>query len=429
MRHLNDPALIIWLTQNGGQLHDSLHRMIEGELNRYARLACEGKTAELADIQENAPKAIPDELMHTLWRLLLTGRVKSVWHRLDIYRWSQQFQRYGLTATLRLELRKLLSPKVTLKKRFRWSDSEEITTAPISLEQLVNWEIVLTTDHVHSALRGVLGTAGWRNALPDMLDEFQRLLRDALDLFCELGAANEHEDRSYWDMPSISPHQQNRGFHDWVTLIELLRDAWLIVREIDPARATQIARDWFTLPYPTFKRLALFAASHDGCVPGDQWANWLLADNAWWLWSSSTLRETMRLLVLQGAKLLPETMEKLVAAILGGPPREMYRDGIEPEQWKSLVDHSVWLHLAKIKDGGGQLGQPGEQRFQDLSEAHPKWRVADDEHDEFSFWIGVTRGPDDEGDVERDIAPLKREDLVIWLKKPASVVSHNYSRI
>jgi hypothetical protein len=47
-----------------------------------------------------------------------------------------------------------------------------------------------------------------------------------------------------------------------VALIELLRDAWLATRGRDPEGARRIALGWFEMSYPTFKRLALFAAAH-----------------------------------------------------------------------------------------------------------------------------------------------------------------------
>jgi hypothetical protein len=119
VRHLNDPALIIWLAQRGERLHDRWAVLIEQELDRFARLAREGKTTELDEIGAHAPNAIPGPLMQTLWRLLLTGRVKSSRDRLNLYRWMDRLKRDGLTATLRLELRDLLSPKVTLQKPLR----------------------------------------------------------------------------------------------------------------------------------------------------------------------------------------------------------------------------------------------------------------------------------------------------------------------
>ena len=418
VRHLDDPALILWLAQRGGQLHDRLVRLIEDKLDTFARLEREGNMGELAHIRAQSPNAIPRPLLRPVWRLLLTDRVKSPRREPDLYRWKGRLKRDGLTATLRFELREILAPKVALKKPFRWREDDTQTEAPERLKQLVDWELVLAADHVHSALRDRADAEDWRGALPALLDDFQQLLRDALDLLRELGETDDRSDRSHWDLPSISPHWQNRGFRDWVALIELVRDSWLAVREIDPARATQVAQAWFAVPYSTFKRLALFAASHDGCTAPHQWVGWLVADDVWWLWSDDTKRETLRLLVLQGFHLTPQARGRLEAAILAGPPRAMYRDDLDPGRWQDLVDYSVWLHLAKLKSSGGNLGSAATERLGALSAAHPEWRLANNESDEFSRWMSGTGDPDFEDNRDVELAPRKRGELVDWLKRP-----------
>lgn len=418
VRHLDDPRLIIWIAERGGQMHDRWPRLIEHELDRFASLEREEKTSELDEIRLHAPKAIPSPLMRTLWRLLLSSRVKSPWHDPDLYRWKGRLKREGLTATLRLELRELLAPKIVLKKPFRWCDDDSSSAdEPTRIKQLVDWELALAADHVNSALRD-LADEHWVSALPLLLDDFQQLLRDALDLLRELGEADDRSDRSHWDLPSITPHWQNRSFRDWVSLIELLRDAWLAIRANDSARATRIAQSWFELPYPTFKRLALFAASQDDCLPPVQWVNWLLTDDAWWLWSTDTGREVFRLLVLQGRHLTGVAQQNLEEAILAGPPREMYRDDLEEDRWKDLVARSVWLHLAKLNISGLALGTPAAARWVGISTTHPEWELATNERDEFSHWMSGTGDPDYEDSRDVDIAPRKRQELVQWLTKP-----------
>lgn len=418
VRHLDDPRLVIWIAERGGQLHDRWPWLIEHELDRIASLEREGKTSELDEIRLHAPKAIPNPLMRTLWRLLLSSRVKSPWHDPDLYRWKGRLKREGLTATLRLELRELLSPKVVLKKPFRWGDDDSSSTdEPTQIKQLVDWELALAADHVHSALRD-LADEHWASALPLLLDDFQQLLRDALDLLRELGEADDRSDRSHWDLPSITPHWQNRGFRDWVSLIELLRDAWLAIRANDSARATRIAQNWFEVPYPTFKRLALFAASHDDCIQPEQWVDWLLEEGAWWLWSTDTGREVFRLFVLQGRHLAGAAQDRLEAAILTGPPREMYRDDLETNRWQDLVARSVWLHLAKLNTSGLALGAPAAARLAEISTSYPQWQLAANERDEFSHWMSGTGDPDYEDSRDVDIAPRKRQELVQWLTKP-----------
>lgn len=417
VRHLDDPTLILWLAQRGGVLHDQLVRLIERQLNAFACLEREGKSDELMRIRVQAPNAIPRPLLRPVWRLFLTGRVKSSSHNLDLYRWKDRLQREGLTATLRFELRELLAPKITLKAPFRWRDLESGSKAPEHLKQLVDWELVLAADAVWPWLRDLADALAWRSALPTLVDDLQQLLRDALDLLRELGDADDRGDRSHWFLPSITPHWQNHGFYDWVALIELLRDAWVAVREGNPTRATQIAQAWFALPYSTFKRLALFAAGQDDCIAPDQWVDWLVADDAWWLWSVDTGRETMRLVVLQGRHLGPRAQDRLESAILVGPPRAMYRDNLEPGRWQDLVDHPVWLRLGKLQSSGVRLGSAASKRMAALTAEHPEWRLASNERDEFSSWTSGTGDPDYEDSREVDLSPRKRGELIEWLKR------------
>src|SRR6185437_4533314 len=186
VRHLNDPALVVWLSQRGGQLNDRWRWLIEEKMVHFARLTSEENTAELDNIRTQAPNAFPSPLMQTLWRLLLVGRVKSPWPRANLYSWEDRLKRDGLTTTLRLELRELLSPKVTMKQPLRWSTGEESaeeesTVEPTRIKQLVDWELALTADHVPFSIQEMMNDECWRAALPELLDDFQQLLRDALD--------------------------------------------------------------------------------------------------------------------------------------------------------------------------------------------------------------------------------------------------------
>lgn len=415
-RHLNDPALVLWLADRGGQLGNQWPWLIERKLDELYELERDGKEAELEAIRVDAPNAIPSPLMRRLWRLLSAGRVKAHRTDIDLYMWQQRLKRDGFSTTLRLELRDLLSPRITLRKPMRWGQDTAPSVEPTRVRHLVDWELVLVADHVHSALRD-LSSDAWRAALPKLLDDLQILLLDALDLLRELDEANEESDRSYWDMPSISDHRQNRGFRDWVALIELLREAWLETRAIDPLRAGAVARAWFAQTYPTFKRLALFAASHDGAIDPDLWVEWLIGGNAWWLWSIDTRREAIALLRLQGPQLTSEGLARLEGAILMGPPRERYSDEMTPEDWKALSDRYVWLRLAKLRSVGVNLGKEATLRLDALTTQYPSWEVAVDERDEFSHWMSGSSDPDYKRHTVVDRAPVKADELVHWLKK------------
>lgn len=429
MRHLDDPRLIIWIANQGGQIHENWAEMINDQITRYASLRLLGKTDELEMVRSKAPKAIPSPLMCKLWRLLLCGRLYSPARGPQLYRWQARFNQEGLTTPLRLELRELLTPRVSLREPFRLGveegDPGTTTREPTRIRDLVNWELVLTDGPYHSGFDDV-EEERWRESLPFLFDDFQQLLRDALDLQRELGDADELSDRSDWDLPSISPHRQNRGLHDWARLIELLRDAWLTIRDSNPIRATVIAQEWFNFPYPTFKRLALYAASQDGCIPPEQWVDWLLADDAWWLWSLGTGREVFRLIVLQAHHLADADQYRLEQAILVGPPRHMYYHDISDERWESLVTRSIWLHLAKLESSGLALSAEAKQQLVELSNAHPRWQLAADERDEFSHWISGTGDPDFQDDWVIVDAPRFRRKLVKWLTRPEETNRHFY---
>jgi SIR2-like domain len=415
IRHLNDSALLLWLVKPGGQLHDDLVWWIEHRLDELAKLEREGNTAELARIRANAPNAIPGALMRTLWRLLLTGRVKSWLRDFDLYRWRDRFNRDGLTTSLRLELRETLTPRVSLREPFRLETEEGESREPERIKELVEWEIVLSTEHVHSSLRDLPKDERWTAALPELLADFSALLRDALDLMRELGGAEDRSDLSYVHQPSIGEHPQNKDFHDWTALIELTRDAWLATVAQAPARAALVAEFWSHTPYPLFRRLAFFAATQDDVIANRRALDWLLADAHWWLWSVETEREAMRLLVALAPQLDEAMLRELEDAVLAGPPREMFKDDIEPERWARIVDREIWLRLAKVEEAGAVLGVAGKERLGALSARYPQWTLATDQRDEFPFWMG------DGDDLRKFVAtPRRRRDLIEWLKQQPS---------
>lgn len=69
-----------------------------------------------------------------------------------------------------------------LRRPFRYSEDDSSSTdEPLRIKQLVDWELVLTADYVRSTLFD-LADESWKSSLPYLLEDFQQLLRDALDL-------------------------------------------------------------------------------------------------------------------------------------------------------------------------------------------------------------------------------------------------------
>lgn len=388
LRHLDDPKLLLWLINRGGQLHERLVWLIEGRLDELDKFTSDGNTSELGRIRASAPNAIPRQAMRTLWRLLLNGHVKSGLRNLSLYRWHDQFKRDGLTASVRIALRATLTPCLSLREPFRWSGADDGDQEKDQIKNILEWEVVLASEHVHSSLRDIPKNDQWTAALPELLEDFNALLRDALDLMRELGGVSREQDHSYVRQPSISAHSQNNDFNDWTALIELTRDAWLATAEKSPERARAMAESWmYGNSYPLFRRLAMFAAAQGRVISLRQALDWLLADDRRWLWSEETRREAMRLLVSLTPQLDAAMQVELEQAILSGPPRNLYRVDIEHDAWNNIVDHGVWLRLAKFAQTGATLSEAGQTRLDTLSADHP-WQLAVDESDEFPIWMG-----------------------------------------
>jgi len=385
LRHLDDPKLLHWIIKSGGQLHDRMIWLIEHRFDELDKLTSDGNTTELERIRANAPGAIPRPAMRVFWSLLLNGHITSELHGQTLERWARQFRRDGLTVSARLALREILKPYVLLSEPYIWPEAVGEDNTQEYINRRIKWEVVLAVDDVGSSLHNLSKNEQWTAALPELLDDFNSLLRDALDLMRELGEMNGERVRSHIHRPSISDHPQNKNFRDWTVLIELTRDAWLATAVKSPERAQIMAETWAHGPCPVFRRLAFFAAAQEGIISSQQAINWLLTDERRWLWSAETKRETIRLLV----SLIPQLDEKmqveLEQAILFGPPRNLYPD-ITPIEW----DHAVWLRLAKTAQAGATFSEAGQSRLDTLSAQYP-WQLETDERDEFNFWIETTQ--------------------------------------
>ncbi len=412
-RHLDDPALFLWLVKHGGQLHPNFARIIGERLDHLAELEFSDKHEQLDRIRERSPNAIPRAPMRTLWRLMLSRRVIFWTRESSLFRWRIRLKHEGLTASLRQELREYLMPRVSVSQPLEWQQKLKEDDAQKSIKDLVAWELVLSASHVHSGLGDLSDDVHWSEALPVLQPDFTALLRDALDLMQELGGANAKSDHSYMHQPSISVHPQNRDFRDWTALINLTRDSWLATAHRSPELAVLTAESWWHTPYPLFRRLAFFAAAQPNLLAPGRALEWLLAEDRWWLWSVETQREAIRLLVTLAPKLQGAMLQELEVAVLAGPPREMFRADIEPDDWTRIVDQEVWLRLKKVTVAGAVWNAQGLARLAELSTLYPDWELAKEERDEFPYWIG-------DGSEWRkfEAAPRRRRELVEWLKKP-----------
>ncbi|HRV71332.1 MAG TPA: SIR2 family protein [Thermovirgaceae bacterium] len=413
-RHLDDSKLILWLANQGGQLHPFFMDLVKSKIEELDELERSGENKKFNHVKNKSLKGIPSLQMRTLWDLFLSGRIKKKNHTLDIYDWFRHFKHSGLTPVLRMELREFLSPKVNISAPIPWPELG-ISEESDSIKKLVDWNIELSSDDMHTALENWSRKPEWHEVLPNLLNDFTSSLHDVLDLMQGLDGAGEKSDLSYIHQPSISEHPQNKAFRDWTILIELARDAWIATAQTNRTKARLAAENWWQISFPLFKRLVFFASTYDDVVEKRQALEWLLTDEQWWLWSLETEREAIRLIVALSSKWNVKEMGKLEQAILLGPPRSMYREDIKPERWERIIDREIWLRLAKIQNAGGLLSNGAANKLAKLIDKYPKWRLAENESDEFPFWMGM--GMEDEEWRQFVRVPRRRRKLVEYLKE------------
>lgn len=396
VRHLTDPTLILWVAARGGTIHPAFGALI----------------------RKGLAASPPPPPLRTLWRLVLSNRVRGRPLFPDLYQWFDDLNALGyLSATLRTTLRALLAPMVSLNKPFRLREDTADGDSDSTLRNMVDWEVVLTSEHVHYVLRDSKGSEVWQASIGALLSDFTDVLREAFDLMRELGGANDLSDLSYIHQPSIEEHPQNQYFQEWTALVELLRESWVAAARTNARAAYLETERWGNYRYPIFRRFTLFAATHNAVFTGVQSLGCLLEDGGWWLWSSETQREALQLLGHVVPRLSSEQLIVLEEAILVGPPRDMFRDDITADQWISVVHNSVWLRLAKWRDSGVALLPAGEARISALAVGQPERAQTVADQSEFAFWMGSG------GDWREFVpAPIDYRELPSWLQEhPGSV--------
>lgn len=415
-RHLGDPNLLIWFADQGARLSNQMRNLIRERLKAVAVDAKKDQEV-VAKIISDSPNYFPDSTIKFLWDLMIANKIFAKNPTSDLYLWLHNFQSEGLTTASRIELKALLSPSVMLRKAIHWKEEVQDESKNDSIRKLIDWEVVLASDHSHFAIRDFSRIPEWQTALPILIDEFNSLLLEALTLKSDLGDANYWGDRSYIDQPSISDHSQNRNFHDWTVLVVLCRDAWLSLAATNSNNALRYAEGWLSQPFPIFKRLSLFTATHEAIVPIGLAYQWLLTDDAWWFWSVETQREVMQLLLHLGRLLDAKQMSDLEDVLLSGPPKKMFRDGIEDENWLRVQDRSIWLRLSKLSIAGAKLKKTSLDRLAKISNAYPDWEILENQQDDFPYWLESGWYGDRVPWKKYQQTPVNFDELIDYLKR------------
>ena len=218
-------------------------------------------------------------------------------------------------------------------------------------------------------------------------DELTMRLCEALDWFREFGLASQDYDNSHIEYRSISPHEQNKHPHAWTQLIALVRDSHdALVASGDNNTAERLARRWHSIPYPVFRRLALYTATEHDDSDVKFGLEILLSGPHPTLWDHHIMRETLRFLRKRGQHFCDEQLASLIKAILKGPPRRMFREDLTDDEWRAVRDKRIILRLHKLKESGLSLPRSAQKAYERI-QSDQQWEPAGDHSEEFGLFI------------------------------------------
>lgn len=397
-RHHGDPNLVLRAARHG--LSPQLQQLLQDRVSDGAK-GSSGKGAPA------------DEGVLAVWDLVLAGRTRRREEFSDGFGWVRRFEETGYNRRSKREFISLFRPFVELRPAHSFEG-----IARKGIREHFEWDLELEQEHAYSVYGDIKKSSRAVQRLPELIDDLESLLEDLVDIVRLLNDGGDDAERHMVDLPSIEEHHQNRAFHDWTVLVELLRDAWEQELQVASEQAQRRVERWAASASPIFRRLALYSASRTTVLEGATWVEWLLSNDGQQLWGAPYKREVCRLLVKQGSALDAKQGERLEDALLAGPPSSTY--GLEADD-PILVQHVkrvVWLRLSKMQASGRPLSQQAKRRLQNISEDHPDWELAANESDEFSFWMGVTGDPEFELLETKESAPRRLSPLIKWLKVP-----------
>jgi len=371
LSHLENGYLIRWVIDQGVCLHPEFNDMVKRKI---------------------AAQPINEPYL-SFWQIVTSTRIccGSASHSIG-YEEVQKI--IGKSNKLDLfAFRHLLRSSYKISKSFYWGDNDKYkATKPYDVEVVIginNW-----------AFKKLVKSELYPTKFTGLIDTVTGALFEVLELQAFIKQASAKSDRSNWDIVSIEPHQQNSHFRNWVILVELCRDLWGALFDINMAKAKSILHIWKSYKYPIFRRLVLHSFTVRNVVSQYDALNYLLEDDGLWLWSVSTRREVFRLLNKIWPQMKQSAAQRLLKLINIGPKREFYPRELTDERFELRLDRERWLFLAKLESFGREpFGSSGEL-FRRIKLQYPQWALKENGRDEFSHWHSSSSG--NETDITQD---------------------------
>jgi SIR2-like domain len=338
------------------------------------------------------------------WRLLLLAKRPKSAGILDDswYLAADNIKRGEADFEARQLVRRILRPRLDVKKTLRWGDEAKDPNASETLHDLLRVEFDPAEDPPASEI-----LAAWPQAAAQEIALFRTLDRAMLDALEEAEDVGLFEgwDRTSYDVPSVAAHRQNAHHSGFYPITRALADLWHRIAARDVNRARTFAQPWSDSPFLLVRRLALFAFEHAAFSPQEAAAAILKLDQETF-WTSGAQVEIMRILLGRWAQFSDTDRLAIEARLRRGVPRDLYRaDAFEDEdEWNSIWDSSIYRRLKRIEQTGGALTEESQALLAEISARHPKWQPSAGDRDDFHVWHESRSGPDGQPELLADIA-------------------------
>ena len=384
--HLHVPQVLEWVLRNGGHLHPGLRLEVKEQL-----------AASDASI---SPR------LKVLWTIVSHHEPTDHWR----LRWTSQQHQAACSEFERRQIEdeavKSLAPRLIVQsgpvswRALQWSsDKNEDPLQDLCHLKLVSgdpdsWSQIENIVQDNAVLARHAGT------LTGYLQQALVLLDD--DDSC-------HSDSSLY-RPSIAPHDQNWDDHDWTVLINLARDSYLALTDVDRAGGDNLLRNWALSRKPLFRRLALHALTENTKSDIQIARKLLLGGRRPGLWESELRREVLRFIRLGGSRLPRSLRVEIVRTIHAGPKA---KKATMPAHYAEVIRHEKALRLQRLAASGARLDKVSKAL---ASEVVPDMDGEFDDHDEFTVWHGEARRIGDEEYLPHDLLGGSVADVVGAIK-------------
>lgn len=377
VRHLNNPQLLIWVSQNGGVLQQDFRRMIIQQLDIIARYTVEERLDEIDNIKATSPDAVPDDTMRSLWEIALSGKLIKPVEGYFLMKAQHYIESYGLNSQLKAILLKALSPTVIISEPTSNKSSVSDDIKQRVVRDIVDVDVVLD-DIIITFVKFVENFPKWKESLPTLTLDLTILLKETMDLLKTLGKVSDDSDYSFIEIPSIDEFEMERVHNSWMFLVKMVRDSWQELAKQRREDAIRVVHLWWNYPYPLFKRLSLFAACQYGIVNFEQLVQWFSGNNRKWFWSVETQFEVLQLLKKIASRSDQAELNQVENILLTDTADEFLIVEGSKSNRDEYYEHALWLRLGVMKGANPRgLSEEADNRLTQIVNRYKLSRTID----------------------------------------------------